>query len=137
MTKILLPLLALLAILTASIPAATAAESTTNRAEAAMTKGIRDFARVAADGAKASQIRVDAKPISDVGDKSTVTGSFRLTKDGRTAVYRLTSSARVLRLSPSGIEYKVAAKATKQAAGLPKSTGAFTGFLQGPAAREK
>ncbi len=136
MTKILLPLLALLAILTASIPAATAAEST-NRAEAAMTKGIRDYARVAADGAKASQIRVDAKPVSDVGDKSTVTGTFRLTKDGKTAVYRLTSSARVLRLSQGGIEYKVAAKATKQAAGLPKSIAGFTGFLQGPAAREQ
>ncbi len=136
MTKILLPLLALLAILTASIPAATAAEST-NRAESAMTKGIRDFARVEADGAKASQIRVDAKPIADVGDKSVVTGTFRLTKDGKTAVYKLTSSARVLRLSPSGIEYKVAAKATEPAAGLPKSVGGFSGFLQGPDAREK
>ena len=135
MTKILLPLLALLAVLAASIPSTTAAQST-NRAESAMTKGIRDYARVAADGAKASQIKVDAKPVSDVGDKSTVTGTFRLTKDGRTAVYRLTSSARVLRLSPSGIEYKVAAKATKQAAGLPKSVSGFSGFLQGPAARE-
>ena len=136
MTKILLPLLALLAILTASIPATAAAQSS-NRAESAMTKGIRDFARVGADGATASKISVDAKPVSDVGDKSTVTGTFRLTKDGRTAVYRLTSSARVLRISPAGIEYRVSAKATKAAAGLPKSIGAFSGFLQGPVAREK
>lgn len=136
MTKILLPLLALLAILTASIPTTAAAQSG-NRAEAAMTKAIRDYARVAADGAKATQIRVDAKPVSDVGDKSTVTGTFRLTNDGKTAVYKLTSSARVLRLSPSGLEYRLAAKATKQAQGLPKSIAGFSGFLQGPAAREQ
>lgn len=136
MTKILLPLLALLAILTASIPTTAAAQSG-NRAEAAMTKAIRDYARVAADGAKATQIRVDAKPVSDVGDKSTVTGTFRLTKDGKTAVYKLTPSARVLRLSPSGLEYRLAAKATKQAQGLPKSIAGFSGFLQGPAAREQ
>jgi hypothetical protein len=91
---------------------------------------------VAADGATASKIVVDAKPVAKVGAKSTVTGTFRLTKDGKTAVYRLTTSARVLRISPSAIEYKVAAKATKAAAGLPKSTGGFSGFFQGPAARE-
>ena len=136
MTKILLPLLALVAVLAASIPSTTAAQST-NRAESAMTKGIRDFARVGAEGAKATQINVDAKAVEAVGDKSTVTGTFRLTKDGRTAVYRLTSSARVLRISPAGIEYKVAAKATKPAAGLPRSVSGFSGFFQGAAAREK
>ena len=135
MTKLLLPLLALLAVIATAIPAASTAQSTT-RAESAMTKGIRDFAKNGADGATASRIAVDAKPVSDVGDKSTVTGTFRLTKDGKTAVYTLTSKARVLRLSPSAIEYRLSAKATKSAEGLPKSIGGFTGFFQGPAARE-
>ena len=134
MTKIL-PLIGIVAALGAASPAASAAQSS-NRAEAAMTKGIRDYARVAAEGATASKIVVDAKAVSDVGDKSRVTGTFRLTKNGRTAVYRLTANARVLRISPSAIEYKLAAKATKTAAGLPKSTGSFSGFFQGPAARE-
>ena len=134
MTKIV-PLIGILAALGGAAPAASAAEST-NRAESAMTKGIRDYARVAADGAKATQIAIDAKAVSGVGDKRRVTGTFRLTKDGRSAVYRLTANARVLRISPSAIEYKVSAKATKAAAGLPRSTGAFSGFFQGPAARE-
>ena len=135
MTKILLPLLALLAVIATAIPTASTAQSTT-RAESAMTKGIRDYARVGAEGAKATQINVDAKAVQAVGDRTTVTGTFRLTKDGKTAVYRLTSKARVLRLSPSAVEYVVAAKATKPAEGLPKSIGGFTGFFQGPAARE-
>ena len=134
MTKIL-PLIGIVAALGAASPAASSAAAS-NKAESAMTKGIRDFARVAADGAKVSQIHVDAESVARVGDKERVTGSFRLTKDGRTAVYTLTSSARVLRISPQAIEYRVAAKATKSAAGLPKSTGGFSGFFQGPAARE-
>jgi hypothetical protein len=137
MTKLLLPLLALLALAFTAVPAASpAAEGSTNRAESAIKKGIRDFARVAADGATASRIVVSAEAIPGVGDKSAVTGSFRLTKGGKTVTYRLTSKARVLRLSPSGIEYRVAAQAVKPATGLPKSTGGFTGFFQGPAARE-
>ena len=134
MTK-LLPLIATAAALGAAAPAVASADGH-NRAEAAITKGIRDFARVAADGATASRISVDAEPVADVGDKAVVTGTFRLTKDGRTAVYRLTTKARVLRISPGAIEYRVSAQATKRAGGLPKSAGGFSGFFQGPAARE-
>ena len=133
MTKKLLPLLTLTAI--AATPAAALADGS-DRAESAMRKGIRDYAANVAK-AKASEIRVDAaKAIDDVGEKTAVTGTFQLTKGGRTVTYRLTSKARVLRLSPSGLEYRVSAQAVKQAEGLPKSTGAFSGFLQGPAARE-
>ena len=126
-----LPLITILALTATAAPAA----ADTNRAESAMRKGIRDYARVTAK-ATASQIRVDAKPVSKVGQKSTVTGTFRLTKGGVTVTYRLTSKARVLRIAGSAIEYRVSAQAVKPAEGLPKSTGAFSGFLQGPAARE-
>jgi hypothetical protein len=134
MTKTFLPIITTAAIGLAAV--APAAQADSNRAEAAMAKGIRDYARVVADGAKVSGVSVDAKAVDSVGEKHGVTGSFRLTKDGRTVTYRLTSKARVLRLSPSAIEYRLSARATKSAAGLPKSTGSFSGFLQGPAARE-
>jgi hypothetical protein len=140
MTKTFLPIITTAAVAVAGVPAAApaaAAQNDHNRAEAAMTKGIRDYARVVADGAKVSRISVDAKAVDRVGEKHAVKGTFRLTKDGRTVTYRLTSKARVLRLSPSAIEYRVSARATERAAGLPKSTGAFSGFFQGPAARER
>jgi hypothetical protein len=138
MTKNFLPITIISALAIGAVPvaSATAADGSHNRAEAAMTKGIRDFAEHAAGGAKASHIVVDAKAVDAVGEKATVTGTFRLTKDGRTATYRLTSKARALRLSPSAIEYRVAAKATRAAQGLPKSNAGFSGFFQGPAARE-
>jgi hypothetical protein len=132
MNKSFLPIITAAAIGLAAVPA----QAADNRAESAMAKGVRDYARFVVKDAKVSQVRLDAKSVADVGDRSTVTGSFRLTKNGRTAVYRLTAKARVLRLSPSALEYRLAAKATQSAAGLPKSTGAFSGFLQGPSAQE-
>ena len=134
MNKHLLPIITTAAIGLAAVPAEAADD---NRAESAMKKGIRDYARVVADGAGVSQIALDAKAVAQVGERATVTGTFRLTKDGRTAVYKLTANARVLRLSPGAIEYRLSAKATKPAAGLPKSAGGFIGFFQGPAARER
>ena len=132
MNKHLLPIISALAIGAAAVPA----QASDNRAESAMSKGIRDYARVVADGAKVSGVKLDAKPVSKVGARAAVSGSFRLTLGGKTVTYRLTSSARVVRLSPAAIEYRLAAKAANATAGLPGSTGAFTGFFQGPAARE-
>ena len=133
MTKKLLPLLTLTAV--AALPA-TASARDSDRADAAMRKGIRDYARVVAK-ASASQISVDAsRSIGKVGAQSTLSGSFRLTKDGRTVTYRLTSKARALRISPSGIEYRLSARAVNPVRGFESSTGSFTGFFQGAAARE-
>jgi hypothetical protein len=130
MTKLLLSLMAL-AVLAA--PATAMAD----RADSAMRKGIRDFARVGVDGgATASRIAIDCRRVADVGDRGRCTGTFRLTRNGRSADYRLTSSARTLRISPSAIEYRLAATATRRAQGLPRSTGGFSGFFQGRAARE-
>ena len=132
MNKNFLPIITAAAIGFAAVPA----QADANVAESAMAKGIRDYARVVVEDARVSQVRLDARSVSDVGDRSTVSGTFRLTKGGKTAVYRLTANARVLRLAPSAVEYKLSAKATKAAAGLPKSTGGFMGFLQGPSAQE-
>jgi len=99
-------------------------------AEAAMRKGIRDFGRVVGDGARASQLRIDCVGVPDVGDRGRCRGTFRLTRAGRTATYALTSRARVLRLSPGAIEYRVAAQQRRRVRGLPYSTRGFSGFLQ-------
>jgi hypothetical protein len=138
MTKTFLPIITTAAVAVAALPAtSTAAQTDHNRAEAAMTKGIRDYAKHVADGATVSRIAVDAEAADRVGEKQGVTGSFRLTKDGRTVTYKLTSKARVLRISPSALEYRLSAKAAKAGSGLPGSIGGFSGFFQGPAAQER
>jgi hypothetical protein len=101
-------------------------------AEAAMRKGIRDFARVegAGDGATASRIRIDCVAVPKVGDLGRCTGTFRLTRTGASADYRLTRRARTLRIAPNAIEFRVSATATRLRGDLPRSTGSFSGFLQ-------
>jgi hypothetical protein len=99
------------------------------QADAAMRKGIRDVARLEGNGAKATKIRVSCVPVPKVNDKQPCTGSFDLTKDGRTAHYVLTKKARTFRISKGAIEYRVSSKATKKVQGLPGSTD-LAGFLQ-------
>ncbi len=99
------------------------------QADAAMRKGIRDVARVEADGAKATNIRISCVAVPKVNDKKPCTGSFDLTKDGRTAHYVLTKAARTFRISPGAIEYKVSSDATAKVQGLPGRTD-LEGFLQ-------
>jgi hypothetical protein len=102
-------------------------------ADAAMRKGIRDYARVGlGDGvvAQASRIHVTCQPVTKVGQKRPCTGTFRLTLGGRSADYTLGKSARTLRIAPHAIEYRVAATTNATVAGLPASTGGFSGFLQ-------
>jgi hypothetical protein len=101
-------------------------------ADAAMRKGIRDYARhgLEPDRATASRIRVSCRPVKKVGDKGPCKGTFRLTLDGRSADYTLTGKARTLRIAPHAIEYRVAATTDDEVPGLPASTGSFSGFLQ-------
>jgi hypothetical protein len=118
---------------TAMTPAAAIAATAPahpHSAAGAMRKGIRDFARVAAHDARASRIHVSGEAVRKVGAEGTCTGTFRLTRAGRHADYRLTKRAGTLRISPNAIEYHVAAKAAKKVAGLPAGTGLFSGFLQ-------
>ena len=130
MTRSKLLSLTLIATAVVATPAATASAAIKNpQADAAMRKGIRDVARFSADGAKASKIKISCPPVKKVNQKRTCSGTFRLTKDGRSATYTLTSRNHVLRISPGAIEYRVAAKADRKVKGLPGSTD-LAGFLQ-------
>jgi hypothetical protein len=130
MTRSKLLPLALIAVAVAATPAATAGAAIKNpQADAAMKKGIRDVARISAAGATASKIRISCPPVKKVNQQRTCTGTFRLTKDGRSADYGLTSRNHVLRISPGAIEYRVSAKAEHKVKGLPGSTD-LAGFYQ-------
>jgi hypothetical protein len=99
------------------------------QADAAMRKGIRDVARLEAAGSKATNIKITCVAVPKVNDKKPCSGSFDLTKDGKTAHYVLTKKARTFRISPGAIEYRVSSKPTKKVQGLPASTD-LLGFLQ-------
>jgi hypothetical protein len=123
-------ILPLALIATAFAAPATAGAAIQNpQADSAMRKGIRDVARVSAGGAKASAIHIKCVPVKKVGQKGRCAGTFRLTKNGKTATYTLTSGARVLRISRGAIEYRVQSKAAKKVAGLPGKTD-LAGFYQ-------
>jgi hypothetical protein len=128
-TRTILPVLALAAV---AVPAAagTAQAAIKNpQADAAMRKGIRDVARLEADNAKATNIRVVCVAVPKVGDRKPCSGSFDLTKDGRTAHYVLTGKARTFRISPGAIEYRVSSHVSGRVAGFPARTD-LLGFLQ-------
>jgi hypothetical protein len=113
--------------LTALAPtAALAAKSPTP--DAAMRKGVADFVKLEAEGARASKIDIACKP-AKADHKAPCAGSFRVTLDGRTATYKLTPKARTLKLSPRALEYRLSAKAARKVAGLPASID-LAGFLQ-------
>jgi hypothetical protein len=130
-SKNILPVVLAAAVVVAPTIAATAAQAAVKnpQADQAFKKGIRDVARLEGDGAKPSKIQISCTPVPKVDDKGPCTGSFDLTKDGKTAHYVLTRKARTLRISPGAIEYRVASKATKKVAGLPGQTD-LAGFLQ-------
>lgn len=96
--------------------------------DAAMRKGIRTWAQDS--GATASRLHVSCAAIPKVGQTRPCTGTFRLTRHGRHADYRLTSRASTFRNSAHSIMYHVAARTTAPLPGVPSSTGGFSGFLQ-------
>jgi hypothetical protein len=98
-------------------------------AEQAFRKGIRDVARLDAHGAKPSRIRISCVEVPKVDDTGACTGSFDLTRGGRTAHYVLTKRAATVRLSRHAIEYHVYSRAAEGVRGLPRET-ALLGFLQ-------
>jgi hypothetical protein len=127
----LLPLALAASVVVPTLATTTAATAAIKnpQADAAMRKGIRDVARLEAGGAKANHIKISCVPVPKVNDKKPCSGSFDLTKNGRTAHYVLTKKARTFRISPGAIEYRVSSKATKKVQGLPASTD-LLGFLQ-------
>jgi hypothetical protein len=129
-SKNILPVILAAAVVAPTVATTAAQAAVKNpQADQAFKKGIRDVARIEAGGAKPSNIRISCVAVPKVNDKGACTGSFDLTKDGKTAHYVLTKKARTLRLSPGAIEYRVASKATKKVAGLPGQTD-LAGFLQ-------
>jgi hypothetical protein len=130
MTRTQLLPLALVAVALAATPVATASAAIKNpQAGAAMRKGIRDVARIEADGATASRIKVTCPPVKQVNQQRSCTGTFRLTKDGRSADYTLVAGNHVLRISKGAIEYRVTSQVVRQVQGLPQKTD-LMGFLQ-------
>jgi hypothetical protein len=125
-----LPIALALAVLT---PAAAADAAIKNpQPDAAMRKGVRDFAKfgIKDHKATASKLKFTCTPIPHVNDKGTCTGTFSLTLNGKTADYKLTKKAGTFRIGKGAIEYHLNAKATKKAQGLPTQVGTFAGFLQ-------
>jgi hypothetical protein len=126
-----LPIAVAAAVIVPTFAAANPASAAVKNPQAnqAFKKGIRDVARLQGAGVKAADMQISCKPVPKVDDKGSCTGSFTLTKNGKTAHYVLTSKARTFRISPGAIEYRVASKATKKVQGLPGSTD-LAGFLQ-------
>ena len=118
--------IASMAVAPASALAASSASLTT---DAAMRKGIRDAARIEAFGAKVSQVHVTCGARGKIGHTARCTGTFRLTRAGRSATYRLTPKAGVFNNSPGSLQYRVSARADHKVKGLPGRTD-LAGFLQ-------
>ena len=126
-----LRLIPLLLILAAISPTAATAAMKNPQSDAAMRKGVRDYARYGVEGktlkVKSTDIRcVQAAKVSAT---EPCRGSFALTFQGRTVRYRLTPMARTFRISQGAMEYHLRAKATRTAPGMP-ATISFTGILQ-------
>ena len=121
-------LIATTALVTTLIPAATALASPPTP-DAAMRKGVRDYARSV--HATASGVEVHCRPAPHVDAVAGCRGNFRLTKADGSSSYALTDGASVLRISPNAIEYRVEARTGHAAPGMPRTTGVFGGFLQG------
>ena len=101
------------------------------QSDAAMRKGIRDYAKHGLRGntAQATKMKVKCVNAAKVSSTRPCSGTFSLTIGGRTAHYRLTEGARTFRISPGAMEYHLKARATKKAPGLPTRIW-WVGILQ-------
>jgi hypothetical protein len=95
---------------------------------AAMRFGIRVYARSDGVGATASRIHVRCTRWKKVGQTRPCTGTFRLTRHGHHADYTLTKHAATFLNTPNSVMYEVAAHTTHPLAGVPSSSGRFSGF---------
>jgi hypothetical protein len=118
------------ALVAVAAPTTAVALSAPLKNDAAMRKGIRDFGRVEAHGAKASKLKISCGTATKVGKTVPCGGHFRLTLHGHHSDYQLTGKAATLRNSPGSVEYRLYARTAKKAPGLPTVIGGFSGFLQ-------
>ena len=126
-----LRLIALLLILAAIAPTAATAAMKNPQSDAAMRKGIRDYAERGVEGKalKVKATNIDCTQAAEVGSTGRCRGSFTLTFQGRSVRYRLTTMARTVRIAQGAMMYHLRAKATRSAPGMP-TTISFTGILQ-------
>ena len=119
-TARLIPLALALAV---SAPAAAPAAIPNPQSDAAMRKAIRDYAKrsVRGEELKATRIKVDCVQATKIGSTRPCSGTFALTRAGRTAQYKLTKRSTTFRNSPGTIIATLYATATKKAPGLPAS----------------
>jgi len=103
----------------AAVIAPTAAVATVKdpQSDAAMRKAIRGYAK--AKTMKATHMAVDCVQADEISSTRPCSGTFRLTRGGKTAHYRLTSKSDTFRNSPGTIVSNLNAVATKKAPGMP------------------
>ena len=102
-------------------PTAAQAAIPNPQSDAAMRKAIRDYAKFKSPGVTATKIKVDCVQATKISSTRPCSGTFSLTKAGRTANYKLTTKSNTFRNSPGSIVADLRAVATKKAAGLPAS----------------
>lgn len=116
-------LVSLFAGLAVIAPAAAPAAIPNPQSDAAMRKAIRDYARYGMKDAtvRATKIKVDCVQATEIGSTRPCSGTFSLTRNGKTAHYKLTKRATTFRNSPGSMIAHLRATATKKAARLPAS----------------
>lgn len=126
-----LRLIPLILILAAIAPTAATAAMKNPQSDAAMRKGIRDYATRGVEGKalKVKATNIDCTQAAKVGSTGRCRGSFTLTYQGRTVRYRLTTMARTVRIAQGAMMYHLRATSTRSAPGMP-TTISFTGILQ-------
>ena len=104
-------------------PAAAPAAIHDPQSDAAMRKAIRDYARNGIKGStlKATNLKVDCVQAAKIGSTRACSGTFSLTRNGRTAHYKLTSKSSTFRISPGAMEGRLYAAATSKVTGLRPS----------------
>ena len=119
-THRLIPLAIAVAVIT---PTAAPAAIPNPQSDAAMRKAIRDYAKRSIKGEtlKATRISVDCVQATEISSTRPCSGTFSLTRSGKTAHYKLTKRSTTFRNSPGSMIATLHAVATKKAPGLPAS----------------
>ena len=104
-------------------PAAAPAALPNPQSDAAMRKAIRDYAKRSVKGEtlKVTKLKVECVQATEISSTRPCSGTFALTRKGKTAHYKLTKRANTFRNSPGSIIANLHATATKKAPGLPTS----------------
>ena len=117
-TARLISLAVALAVIT---PTAAPAAIPNPQSDAAMRKAIRDYAERSVKGEtlKVTKLAVDCVQAVEISSTRPCSGTFSLTRHGKTARYKLTKRSTTFRNSPGSMIATLHAVATKKAPGLP------------------